>query len=81
MDRFLEQYNREYVKKVMINQQEIFKQQVRELHRLYKVQKMLMIETNYKFRQTYDESIVDCKLKECDIDLTLSIGCKMSSES
>lgn len=81
MDRFLKQYNRKYVKKVMIDQQEIFKQQVRELHRLYKVQKMLMIETNYKFRQTYDESMVECKQKECDIDLTLSIGCKMSSES
>ncbi|KAM0933773.1 hypothetical protein DsansV1_C34g0225141 [Dioscorea sansibarensis] len=81
MDRYLEQYNREYVKKVMIDQQEIFKQQVHELHRLYKVQKMLMIETNHKFRQTYAESVVDCKQKECDIDLTLSIGCKMSSKS
>lgn len=42
MDRMLQQYNRESLKKTMLNQEEIFKEQVRELHRLYTVQKTLM---------------------------------------
>ncbi|KAH0458698.1 hypothetical protein IEQ34_011512 [Dendrobium chrysotoxum] len=42
MDRFSEQCNRESIKNIMLKQEEIFKQQVRELHRLYQIQKMLM---------------------------------------
>lgn len=42
MDRMLEQYNRESVRKMMLKQEKIFKEQVKELHRLYIVQKMLM---------------------------------------
>eukprot|EP00262_Sarcandra_glabra_P009971 TRINITY_DN24804_c0_g1_i1.p1 TRINITY_DN24804_c0_g1~~TRINITY_DN24804_c0_g1_i1.p1 ORF type:complete len:257 (+),score=44.03 TRINITY_DN24804_c0_g1_i1:195-965(+) len=44
MDRFLEQLSGESVRKTMLKQDEIFKEQVRELHRLYRVQKMLMTE-------------------------------------
>lgn len=44
MDRFSEQCNRESIKNIMLKQEEIFKQQVRELHRLYQVQKMLATE-------------------------------------
>ncbi|XP_058068006.1 uncharacterized protein LOC131217197 [Magnolia sinica] len=48
MDKSLEQYNRESVRKTMLKQEEIFKDQVRELHRLYSVQKMLMAELQSK---------------------------------
>ncbi|PIA40817.1 hypothetical protein AQUCO_02400109v1 [Aquilegia coerulea] len=44
MDRRLEQFNQESVRITMLKHEEIFKEQVRELHRLYKVQKMLMTE-------------------------------------
>ncbi|KAJ0984204.1 hypothetical protein J5N97_002560 [Dioscorea zingiberensis] len=82
MDQSLEQYNQEYVKKVMLEQEETFKHQVLELHRLYQVQRILMAELNDKFRQTYStESTADRKLNECDIDLTLSIGCSASKRS
>ncbi|KAJ4957800.1 hypothetical protein NE237_024911 [Protea cynaroides] len=42
MDRLFEQFNTESVRKTMLMHEEIFKEQVRELHRLYRVQKMLM---------------------------------------
>ncbi|KAJ6795901.1 Uncharacterized protein M6B38_223705 [Iris pallida] len=42
MDRLLEQNNRECVRNTMMRQEEIFNQQVHELHRLYQVQKLLM---------------------------------------
>ncbi|KAF8392875.1 hypothetical protein HHK36_021114 [Tetracentron sinense] len=48
MDRFLEEYNRESLRKTMLTHEEIFKDQVRELHRLYKVQKMMMAELRNK---------------------------------
>ncbi|XP_010913686.1 uncharacterized protein [Elaeis guineensis] len=41
---FLEPMDRDSVKKTMLKQEEIFKQQVRELHRLYQAQKQLMAE-------------------------------------
>ncbi|KAI3962647.1 hypothetical protein MKX01_027422 [Papaver californicum] len=44
MDRLLKQYDKESVKTTMLNQEEIFKEQVHELHHLYVVQKTLMIE-------------------------------------
>ncbi|KAI3903807.1 hypothetical protein MKW92_030960 [Papaver armeniacum] len=44
MDRLLEQYDKESVRTTMLKQEEIFKEQVHELHRLYVVQKTLMIE-------------------------------------
>lgn len=43
MDRLLEQYDKESVRTTMLKQEEIFKEQVHELHRLYVVQKTLMI--------------------------------------
>ncbi|ERN03635.1 hypothetical protein AMTRI_Chr12g235290 [Amborella trichopoda] len=42
MERFLENYNKENLKKAMLKHEEIFKEQVSELHRLYRVQKLLM---------------------------------------
>ncbi|XP_077236794.1 ras guanine nucleotide exchange factor Q-like protein [Tasmannia lanceolata] len=48
MDRLLEQCNKESVRKMMLKHEEIFNEQVQELHRLYRVQKMLMAEMRSK---------------------------------
>ncbi|KAF8729066.1 hypothetical protein HU200_018380 [Digitaria exilis] len=43
MSRYhLKQYEKEHMKMAMMKQEETFKQQVQELHRLYRVQKLLM---------------------------------------
>ncbi|XP_007014297.2 PREDICTED: uncharacterized protein LOC18589323 isoform X3 [Theobroma cacao] len=44
MDRMLERHNMESIRKTMEMHEDTFKHQVRELHRLYSVQKMLMDE-------------------------------------
>ncbi|WOL17647.1 hypothetical protein Cni_G26440 [Canna indica] len=44
MQRDMKQYDREYMKTAMLKQEEMFRYQVRELHRLYKIQKHLMSE-------------------------------------
>ncbi|XP_010536903.1 PREDICTED: homeobox protein 5-like [Tarenaya hassleriana] len=44
MDRFLDKQNIESIRKTMQAQEDIFKHQVRELHRVYSVQKMMMEE-------------------------------------
>ncbi|CAD5171808.1 unnamed protein product [Musa acuminata subsp. malaccensis] len=44
MEEFLEHYNRDYVRNTMMKHQEIFRHQINELHRLYRVQKMIMAE-------------------------------------
>ncbi|XP_010929279.1 uncharacterized protein [Elaeis guineensis] len=46
MDTF--QNNRESIRNTMLRQEEIFRQQVQDLHRLYSVQKMLMAEIRSK---------------------------------
>ncbi|XP_020578738.1 uncharacterized protein LOC110023592 [Phalaenopsis equestris] len=49
MDKFSERCSsRESIKNIMLKQEEIFKQQVHELHRLYQVQKLLMAEQRCK---------------------------------
>ncbi|KAK9275347.1 hypothetical protein L1049_022611 [Liquidambar formosana] len=52
MDRMLEQHNIESIKKTMLMHEDIFKHQVRELHRLYSLQKMLMDELKKETEQT-----------------------------
>ncbi|XP_042440576.1 uncharacterized protein LOC122025769 [Zingiber officinale] len=42
MERFLRKYDRECMKMMMMKHEETFRQQVHELHRLYRVQKLLM---------------------------------------
>ncbi|PAN48999.1 hypothetical protein GQ55_9G431400 [Panicum hallii var. hallii] len=43
MSRYhLKQYEKEHMKMAMLKQEETFRQQVQELHRLYRVQKLLM---------------------------------------
>ncbi|CAI9761260.1 unnamed protein product [Fraxinus pennsylvanica] len=44
MDKMLESHNNDSIKKMMLMHEEIFKQQVKELHRLYNLQKKLMHE-------------------------------------
>ncbi|CAM0955584.1 unnamed protein product [Alopecurus aequalis] len=42
MSRYLRQYEKGHMKMAMLKQEETFKQQVQELHRLYRVQQLLM---------------------------------------
>jgi len=42
MGTCLKQYDKDYMKMAMLKQEETFRQQVHELHRLYRVQKLLM---------------------------------------
>ncbi|KAF5451267.1 hypothetical protein F2P56_026384 [Juglans regia] len=42
MEKLLKPYDREYMRLAMIKHEETFKEQVCELHRLYRIQKMLM---------------------------------------
>ncbi|KAH6838153.1 hypothetical protein C2S53_009030 [Perilla frutescens var. hirtella] len=42
MERLLNQYDKECMKIVMLKHEETFREQVYELHRLYRIQKMLM---------------------------------------
>ncbi|WJX96604.1 hypothetical protein P8452_77784 [Trifolium repens] len=51
MDKMLDKNNIESIKKTMQMHEDIFKHQVRELHRIYSVQKMLMNELRNKNRQ------------------------------
>ncbi|KAK7329766.1 hypothetical protein VNO77_23945 [Canavalia gladiata] len=51
MDRMLDRNNIESIKKTMQMHEDIFKHQVRELHRVYSVQKMLMEELKNEIRQ------------------------------
>ncbi|KAJ6819039.1 uncharacterized protein M6B38_405080 [Iris pallida] len=48
MDGLFEQNDRECLRNTMLRQEEIFKQQVHELHLLYRVQKLLMAELRTK---------------------------------
>ncbi|XP_073227052.1 uncharacterized protein [Cicer arietinum] len=51
MDRMLDRNNIESIKRTMQMHEDIFKHQVRELHRVYNVQKMLMDDLKNKTRQ------------------------------
>ncbi|CAK9180166.1 unnamed protein product [Ilex paraguariensis] len=42
MDKLLKPYDKEYMKMAMLQHEETFREQVYELHRLYRIQKMLM---------------------------------------
>ena len=48
MEGYDAQHNKEVLKQTMLKQEEIFRGQVRELHRLYHVQKLLMAELRNK---------------------------------
>ncbi|GMH03159.1 hypothetical protein Nepgr_004998 [Nepenthes gracilis] len=81
MDRILEQRSVESIRKTMLIHEDIFHHQVRELHRLYSVQKMLMEELRIKSKPSEgdDEAAgpstrTDRMDEECGLDLTLSMG-------
>eukprot|EP00268_Persea_americana_P067033 TRINITY_DN9187_c0_g2_i3.p1 TRINITY_DN9187_c0_g2~~TRINITY_DN9187_c0_g2_i3.p1 ORF type:complete len:120 (+),score=18.00 TRINITY_DN9187_c0_g2_i3:1069-1428(+) len=57
MDRFLEQYDKESMKMAVLKHEEIFKEQVYELHRLYRIQKLLMNDVQRKGLETPLSSI------------------------
>ncbi|KDP32053.1 hypothetical protein JCGZ_12514 [Jatropha curcas] len=42
MEKFLKPYDKEYMRMAMLKHEETFKEQVHELHRLYRIQKILM---------------------------------------
>ncbi|KMZ57380.1 hypothetical protein ZOSMA_86G00150 [Zostera marina] len=69
MEKFLQHYNKEYMKMAILKQEETFKQQVSELHRLYRVQKLLM-RGDLKVVEEQDIEIEN----ESDIELTLATG-------
>ncbi|CAA7062419.1 unnamed protein product [Microthlaspi erraticum] len=48
MDRFLEKQTAESIRQTMQAQEDIFKQQVRELHRVYNTQKMMMDQLKHR---------------------------------
>ncbi|CAN8301550.1 unnamed protein product [Cochlearia groenlandica] len=94
MDRFLEKQSVESIKHTMQAQEYIFKQQVRELHRLYNIQKTMMDQVKHrsqhskisnKLDQTgsreITETTTDCCIEESEIELTLSIGMSSSSST
>ncbi|KAG6473366.1 uncharacterized protein LOC122026914 [Zingiber officinale] len=89
MEGFIDQYEKEpmSMKTVMLKQEETFRQQVQELHRLYRTQKMLMrdakldreswkpLHSNSSQRTLEDNE--DLKLdadEESDLELTLATG-------
>ncbi|KAJ0246064.1 hypothetical protein HA466_0176500 [Hirschfeldia incana] len=59
MDRSLEKQKAESIRNTMQTQEDVFKQQVRELHRVYKIQKMMM--DQLKHRSQY------CTIKNKDL--------------
>ncbi|KAF8102593.1 hypothetical protein N665_0198s0291 [Sinapis alba] len=48
MDRFLEKQNAESIRRTMQAQEDLFKQQVRELHRVYNIQKKMMEQLKHR---------------------------------
>lgn len=64
MERYLKQYDKEYMKMAMLKHEETFRHQVHELHRLYQVQKLLMrdmrnAELKRQQDSTYYQSSID----------------------
>ncbi|KAJ7944506.1 A-kinase anchor protein 9, putative isoform 2 [Quillaja saponaria] len=45
MEKLIKPYDREYMRMAMLKQEETFKEQIYELHRLYRIQKILMNST------------------------------------
>lgn len=89
MEKILKHHDKERVKRAMLEQEETFRLQVHELHRLYRVQKHLMREMKAN-RFTREQcappgGMLDLELPaeayitekieaECEIELTLAIG-------
>ncbi|KAF8698862.1 hypothetical protein HU200_035123 [Digitaria exilis] len=64
MSRYhLKQYEKEHMKMAMMKQEETFKQQVQELHRLYRVQKLLMTDAT-NVQQVATPAATRCDLED-----------------
>ncbi|KAL9685606.1 hypothetical protein QQ045_023057 [Rhodiola kirilowii] len=87
MDRIAnELYTFESIRNALLEHDHLFKQQVKELHRLYGVQKMLMNELKFKENLTKQPRCFDLERRdnceeeeEPEIELTLSIGNQKNS--
>ncbi|KAG0466790.1 hypothetical protein HPP92_017747 [Vanilla planifolia] len=60
MGRCLDEFNKEFIKNTMLKHEEVFKQQVHELHRLYQVQKLLMAELRTEEMTSLPVSSTNC---------------------
>ncbi|XP_020598923.1 uncharacterized protein LOC110038412 isoform X2 [Phalaenopsis equestris] len=88
MEKILKQHDKERMKRAILEQEETFRQQVHELHRLYRVQKQLMKEMkmNRLKKDQWNPTprlILDLELPaedyiqysdEREIELTLAVG-------
>ncbi|PKU77688.1 uncharacterized protein LOC110103347 [Dendrobium catenatum] len=90
MGNFCKQYEKEYIKITMLKHEETFRNQVHELHRLYRVQKKLMkdlkrqrvssgLQSNKEKRNADKEKAPyqlhnSCPEEESNLELTLAIG-------
>lgn len=87
MDRTIDRREAEIIRRTMLLHEDTFKHQVKELHRLYKTQRMIMeelrLETRIPASQHEDHAHEagpstappdDGFIEECGLDLTLSIG-------
>ncbi|GMH17957.1 hypothetical protein Nepgr_019798 [Nepenthes gracilis] len=82
MGREFDQRNLEIIRKTMLLHEEIFKQQVRELHRLYSVQRALTEELRVEVMPAEGEEYEADRLhEEHGLELTLSIGAGGGSSS
>ncbi|CAI9752896.1 unnamed protein product [Fraxinus pennsylvanica] len=75
MEKLLDSYDREYMKMAMLKHEEIFREQVRELHRLYQIQKMLMRDTAKNRRNMQDYLIHSNKLNDDEDIRTKAMKC------
>ncbi|XP_042450044.1 uncharacterized protein LOC122034767 [Zingiber officinale] len=83
MEGFVEQYEKENMsmKMVMLKQEETFRQQVEELHRLYRIQKELMRDAKQD-RESWKQPVFSNSKEELtldadegsDLELTLATG-------
>lgn len=82
MEKVLQPYDKEHMRMAMLKHEETFRQQVYELHRLYKIQKMLMDEQQQRSGKQTQTNIVECNNNsmvmgddhESELELTLSLG-------
>ncbi|WOL01678.1 hypothetical protein Cni_G10395 [Canna indica] len=87
MGRHMEQYDKEYLKMAILNQDATFRQQVHELHRLYQVQQLLMgdIKSNKKKKiqkDAHNKTTLNLEMpaEEFGLELTLATGSSRSQK-
>ncbi|CAI9780785.1 unnamed protein product [Fraxinus pennsylvanica] len=79
MEKLLNPYHKEYMKMAMLKHEETFQEQVFELHRLYRIQKILMkdiVKTTRKGQDYAIASIDQINEFEDESELELTLGLK-----